>query len=75
MEAEVKQGRSNLKATKLDSHSSGGVVGQLVAKLFQSDPAILARRNLRRLKQLLETGEIATAARNPTLHAQGKTHE
>ena len=53
----------------------GGTVGKLVAKLFQKDPAIQARRNLRRLKQLMETGEIATAARNKELHAQGRTHE
>lgn len=42
-----------------------GVVGKLVAKLFQREPAIQARRELRRFKQLMETGEIATAAMNP----------
>lgn len=41
-----------------------GTVGKVVAKLFQREPAIQARRDLRRLKQLLETGEIATAAMN-----------
>jgi uncharacterized membrane protein len=40
-----------------------GAVGKLVAKLFQREPAIQARRDLRRFKQLMETGEIATAAR------------
>ncbi len=40
----------------------GGVVGKLVAKLFQREPAIQARRDLRRFKQLMETGEIATAS-------------
>lgn len=39
-----------------------GVVGKLVAKLFQREPAIQARRDLRRFKQLMETGEVATAA-------------
>jgi uncharacterized membrane protein len=39
-----------------------GVVGKLIAKLFQREPAIQARRDLRRFKQLMETGEIATAA-------------
>ncbi|MWC42642.1 SRPBCC family protein [Sphingomonas carotinifaciens] len=39
-----------------------GVIGKLVAKVFQREPAIQARRDLRRLKQLLETGEIATGA-------------
>ena len=40
-----------------------GMIGRLVAKLFQREPAIQARRDLRRFKQLMETGEIATAAR------------
>ena len=40
----------------------GGIVGKLVAKMFQREPAIQARRDLRRFKQLMETGEIATAA-------------
>ena len=44
----------------------GGTIGKLVAKLFQREPAIQARRELRRFKQLMETGEIATAAMNPT---------
>ena len=39
----------------------GGTVGKLIAKLFQREPAIQARRDLRRFKQLMETGEIATA--------------
>jgi uncharacterized membrane protein len=41
----------------------GGTIGKLIAKLFQREPAIQARRDLRRFKQLMETGEIATAAR------------
>lgn len=40
-----------------------GAIGKLVAKLFQREPAIQARRDLRRFKQLMETGEIATAAK------------
>ena len=42
----------------------GGTVGKLVAKLFQREPAIQARRDLRRFKMLMETGEIATRAMN-----------
>lgn len=41
----------------------GGAVGALIAKLFQREPAIQARRDLRRFKQLMETGEVATNAR------------
>lgn len=40
-----------------------GTVGKLIAKLFQREPRIQTRRELRRFKQLMETGEIATAAR------------
>ncbi|WP_232393106.1 SRPBCC family protein [Novosphingobium kaempferiae] len=40
-----------------------GFVGKLIAKLFQREPGIQARRDLRRFKQLMETGEVATAAR------------
>lgn len=41
-----------------------GIIGKVIAKLFQREPAIQARRDLRRFKQLMETGEIATNARN-----------
>lgn len=40
-----------------------GVIGKIIAKIFQREPAIQARRDLRRFKQLMETGEIATSAR------------
>jgi uncharacterized membrane protein len=46
----------------------GGTVGKIIAKLFQREPAIQARRDLRRFKQLMETGEIATAAMNRAQH-------
>ncbi|WP_156680223.1 SRPBCC family protein [Sphingomonas profundi] len=39
-----------------------GIIGKLVAKLTQKEPAIQQRRDLRRIKQLLETGEIATSS-------------
>jgi uncharacterized membrane protein len=41
----------------------GGVIAQLAAKLFQREPALQARRDLRRFKQFMETGEISTSAR------------
>lgn len=39
----------------------GGDLGKLIAKLFQKEPKIQARRDLRRFKQLMETGEISTS--------------
>ena len=68
-------GRGTVVTLTLSYDPPFGAVGKLVNKLLQRDPAIQARRNLRRLKQLLETGEIATAARNKALDAEGKTHE
>ena len=38
----------------------GGALGKVVATLFQKEPGQQAKRDLRRLKMLLETGEIAT---------------
>ena len=49
-----------------------GTIGKLIAKMFQREPAIQARRDLRRFKQLMETGEIATGARNRRLQDEGK---
>ena len=40
----------------------GGPLGLVAAKLLQIDPKTQARRELKRLKMLLETGEIATSA-------------
>lgn len=39
----------------------GGRLGMLIAKLFQKEPKIHARRDLRRFKQLMETGEISAS--------------
>jgi uncharacterized membrane protein len=47
-----------------------GIVGKVIAKMFQREPAIQARRDLRRFKQLMETGEIATAARTRKQHEE-----
>lgn len=48
----------------------GGDLGKLIAKLFQKEPKIQARRELRRFKQLMETGEISTA-KGPGAAPQG----
>ena len=39
----------------------GGVVGKVVAKVMQREPRLQARRELRRFKQLMETGEVSTS--------------
>lgn len=56
--------RGTIVTATIDYAPPGGTAGKLVAKLFQREPSIQARRDLRRFKQLMETGEIATSARN-----------
>ena len=48
----------------------GGIIGKLVAKVLQREPAIQSRRDLNRFKQLMETGEIATSAMNMAQHEE-----
>jgi len=60
-------GRGTVVSATLTYDPPGGKVGKLIAMLFQKEPSIQSRRDLRRLKQLMETGEIATAARNRAL--------
>jgi uncharacterized membrane protein len=43
------------------THPDPGFIAMAVHKLTRHDPGIQARRALRRFKQLMETGEIATA--------------
>lgn len=56
-------GRGTVVVATIAYDPPGGTIGKLVAKLFQREPAIQARRDLRRFKQLMETGEIATGSR------------
>lgn len=50
-----------------------GAVGKLVAKVMQREPRVQARRELRRFKQLMETGEISTS-RAPDAAPRGPRH-
>ena len=55
-------GRGTYVSLILSYAPPGGSVGRLAAKLFQREPEIQARRDLRRFKQLIETGEVTTNA-------------
>lgn len=44
----------------------GGQLGVIASKVFGADPASETRENLRRFKQLMETGEIPTVQGQPT---------
>lgn len=57
-------GRGTVVTATILYDPPAGLIGKAIAKLFQREPAIQARRDLRRFKQLMETGEIATGARN-----------
>jgi uncharacterized membrane protein len=56
-------GRGTVVRAVIAYDPPGGLIGELLAKLFQREPALQARRDLRRFKQFMETGEISTAAR------------
>ena len=53
----------------------GGELGKAIAKLFQREPAIQARHDLKRFKMLMETGEIATSARRKEDTRAARQHE
>jgi uncharacterized membrane protein len=55
-------GRGTVVTVTLAYDPPGGGIGKMIAKLFQKEPKIQARQDLRRFKQLMETGEISTAA-------------
>lgn len=54
-------GRGTEVTATIVYHPPGGDLGKLIAKLFQKEPKIQARRELRRFKQLMETGEVSTS--------------
>jgi uncharacterized membrane protein len=54
-------GRGTLVTAVIAYDPPAGAIGKAIAKLFQREPNIQARRDLRRFKQLMETGEISTS--------------
>ena len=58
------EGRGTVVTATILYDPPGGTVGKLIAKMFQREPAIQARRDLARFKQLMEAGEVATPAKN-----------
>lgn len=62
-------GRGTLVRVEIDYDPPGGALGARVAKLFGEAPDQQIQDDLRRLKQLLETGEIAVS--DATLFGRG----
>jgi uncharacterized membrane protein len=60
--AEAPPGRGTYVRLLLRYTPPAGEIGRLVAKVLQREPNVQARRDLRRFKQLMETGEIPVNA-------------
>ena len=54
--------RGTVMTATIDYDPLGGTIGKIIAKMFQHEPAVQTRRDLRRFKQIMETGEVVTAA-------------
>lgn len=54
--------RGTLVTAIVAYHPPGGALGNWVAKAFQREPEVQGRRELKRFKMLMETGEIADSA-------------
>jgi uncharacterized membrane protein len=59
-------GRGTALKVSLEFEPPGGAIGAAFAKLFSAVPETQLASDLRRLKQLLETGEIATTEGQPS---------
>ena len=55
-------GRGTMVRLTMTYDPPGGIIGRGIAKLLQREPQVQARRDLRRFKQLIETGEVTTNA-------------
>jgi uncharacterized membrane protein len=58
-------GRGTVVTAEMQYRPPAGVVGETIARLFGASPERLVGENLRALKQLMETGEIATTEGQP----------
>ncbi len=55
-------GRGTMVRATISYDPPGGAIGRAVAKVLQREPNVQARRDLRRFKQLMETGEVTSSA-------------
>jgi uncharacterized membrane protein len=60
--ADAPPGRGTYVRLLLRYTPPAGEIGRLVAKVLQREPEVQARRDLRRFKQLMETGEVPVNA-------------
>ncbi|RSV48595.1 SRPBCC family protein [Sphingomonas sp. ABOLD] len=55
--------RGTVVVATINYAQPGGTIGRVISRIFQREPKMQAQRDLRRFKQLMETGEIATSSR------------
>lgn len=55
-------GRGTMVRATFAYDPPAGLIGEWLAKFFQREPNVQTRRDLRRLKQFLETGEVTSSA-------------
>ncbi len=55
--------RGTVVVATINYAQPGGTIGRVLSRIFQREPKMQAQRDLRRFKQLMETGEIATSSR------------
>lgn len=67
-------GRGTEIHAKVAYEPTGGSLGRYAAKLTQKEPGIQLRRDLKRLKSLIEAGEVPTNARNRAEFAAEPPH-
>jgi uncharacterized membrane protein len=58
---ESPNGRGTIVTATIAYDPPGTKLGALIARMFGREPKIQARRDLRRFKQLMETGEVSTS--------------
>jgi uncharacterized membrane protein len=66
-------GRGTVVHVEIDYSPPGGAVGALVAKLFGEDPDGQLQTDLRRFKQVIETGEVVVS--DATVAGEGYTEQ
>ena len=60
--ADAAPGRGTTVRVLISYDPPGGALGKIIGKVLQREPAVQARRDLRRFKQLMETGEVTNSA-------------
>jgi uncharacterized membrane protein len=66
------QGRGTILRVSLQYAPPAGALGAVTAKLFGEEPELQLRADLKRLKQVLETGEITTTEGQPAGRGRGR---